>query len=315
MKPAAEQIIEKIARFNTSTLEARLARASSDHDAAAETANAATATHEKARAEYVANPNDAAGAAVLRARDDAQLANDRLAHLRDIRDAAQGELDAYRAAMEEETARVARAARLAELRETASLEAHRARIASSVAAIVEGEKAIRAGLATIAESYAQSNAAAAELRAEGEDMPKLDELHVLGPIMEARGSVRLDLNPIRYMAFDPFVVAQSLLAGFAVLDAKGGGSVAGHEERLRKELELRLSVRTIDDANALVRRAEEERVAQIEAEREREEGAARVVYVGEDEDDAPSLLDRAREIGTAAASLFTKGKASPELAS
>lgn len=292
-------------------LETRLARATADHDAAAETARAATVAHEEARAEYVANPNDAAGAAVLRARDAAQLANDRLAHLRDVRDAAQGELDAYRAAMEAEAARVARAARLAELRETASIEAHRARIASSVAAIVEGEKAIREGLAVIAASYAESNAAAAELRAEGEDMPKLDELHVLGPVLEARGSVRLDLNPLRYMAFEP----SRVLASFDIFDPKDGGSLAGHEERLRKELALRLSARTLDDANALVRRAEEERVAQVEADRERETEAPHVVYVGEDEDDAPSLLDRAREFGTAAASLFTKGKASPELAS
>ena len=314
MNPASE-VLEKIARSNTSALETRLARATADHDAAAETARAATGAHEEARAEYVANPNDAAGAAVLRARDAAQLANDRLAHLRDVRDAAQGELDAYRAAMEAEAARVARAARLAELRETASIEAHRARIASSVAAIVEGEKAIREGLAVIAASYAESNAAAAELRAEGEDMPKLDGLHVLGPVLEARGSVRLDLNPLRYMASEPSRVVQSLLGSFDIFDPKDGGSLAGHEERLRKELALRLSARTLDDANALVRRAEEERVAQVEADRERETEASRVVYVGEDEDDAPSLLDRAREFGTAAASLFTKGKASPELAS
>ncbi len=307
---------------NENDLEARLARTSTDHAAAADIAKAATDAHDKARAEYVANPTDAAGAVVLRTRDAAELANARLAHAQGIRDAAQADLDGYRATIEAarleaeaEAARVARLAHLDELREKASIEAHRARIASAVLAIVEGEKAIRAGLAAIASSYGESNAAAAELRAEGEDVPKLDELHVLGPVLAARGSVRLDLNPLRYLAFDPSGPAKVLLSGFEVLEPKDAGTVAGHEERLRSDLSLRLSARTLAEGDDLVRVAEAVRAAQEAAERDREREASRVVDVDEDEDDGPSLLERVRLAGTAAAAFFTGEKASPELAS
>ncbi len=288
----------------THALEASLARSTTDHGRAADIAKAATDAHAKARSVYVADPTEDAGSAVLRTRDAAELANARLAHAQGIRDASQADLDELRATeetarleAEAEAARVARAAHLAGLRVIASIGAHRERIAAHVVTVVKGERATRAALEGIIASLAEGNLASAELRAAGEDVPDLDSLHILGPVLQARGGVSRDINPIRFAGGN---AAEALLSGFSVLDQPGQGTLTPeHAECLREELALRLDFRTRLEADAEVLALHETREASARLARDpgRESPA---LAPDEDPAPAPSILERARSFFTTA---------------
>ncbi len=303
-------------------LETRLAHAAEAHLKSTDAARDAHEAHHSACGIYAANPSNEAADAVLKARDAADLATVRRVHAEGLRHAAQADLDAAHAAQREVEAEEARRleyGRLARLRERASIAGHSARIAAPVAVVVAAELALLEAFEEILASYAESNAAAAELRAAGEAIDDLDVLHVLGPILVARsGAVPLDLNPLRYAgsaATAPTMPAKraplALFTSLVQLVVPGDGQAPTsdeHADALRSELALRLETRTYHEAEATVRALHDARAAQAAAGR-----AGRAVTVTAErveDEDAPgaSMVERAR-------SFFSADKAQDAVAS
>lgn len=305
-------------------LAAHLARASDDHATASSAASAAIETHASAGATYAANPTDAHAAAVLKARDAAELARARLGHSERIRDNAQLELDAAHAVQREAEAEAARrleSIRLDGLREKASPAGHAARIAAAVAVIVAAEPALLDAFGAILSSFGESNAAASELRCAGEAVDDLDAIHVLGPLLVARqGAVPVDLNHLRHAgsahtlpnAFAPRAPL-ALLVSFVQLVMVGGGQMPASDEHaaaLRLELALRLQARTFAEAEATIRTMHDERAAQLAARRPGR--AVDEERAGDEDEDAPvvSMIDRARDRARSFFSADTPGAVS-----
>jgi hypothetical protein len=273
--------------MNEDDLATRAERAAKAHNEAVARATEAEEAYAKARADYAVNPTEPGGAAVFRTRDAAELARARRQHFEAALAAVQAEVEAAevaRIAAEAEVERVAEAARRVELRREASLASYQARTCDAVDTVLAAEAKMREALAHIEGEFARSQALARELRALGEDVPPLDVLHVLGPILAKRlasglGSAALverHLNEsLRHPVYVPggaegTVSTAFLLQSFlATFDPKCGSVSPAAELALAEELEARLSARTYVEADEAVkelrnRRAEEARAAKAQ---------------------------------------------------
>lgn len=288
-------------------IEARVTRAKAEHSKASElaaraagVAGEAEAAHAKASAAYAIDADETAAAGVLRARDVRDLANARHAHAASVRVAAQLELDAAelaateaRVAEEAEAARVAEARRVQALRERAALETYQARTRAAAVAIVQAEQTIRESLSAISSAWSDVNAASAELRAAGEDVPDLDAIHLLGPVALVRGSC----------VSSPDLIAQinpsNVLAGFAPFD-QIAEPTPEETTRSRRKLALYLSARSTVQAQQIlsddVAREHAERAAALDA-----------LYLAGDADE----LERRRKYKIAAPALTSPLAAPP----
>jgi len=240
--------------------ETRLTRAVAAHQTAAGTEAEARDLARRA-AERLAKAREAYGAApapnlahdVSIAKVEQEHAESVLAARAEDLAKASSELDAARA--EEEAARSAEAyeSKLAALRTAASLDTFKAAAVPCALRILEHETSIRREFDALLAQWRASNAAAAELRAEGIDCPDLESLHVLGTIAIVAGGGWPEVAPGDLRSD---VVQADFRTGQAREKVLFGKTDHTDATTAREALAIRLEARSYNEAEVAARELE-----------------------------------------------------------